>query len=201
MSFTPDATAQAAIDSGRRTPVYCVDMDFSTGIQRWCTWTSNVISGGNSYQALSQGLYEISQIAESEDSRPDKMTFGFTIVNSAMLAACIGDSAVYRGRSITVSLQMLDGDGRAAGAPIPRWYGIMAETSIDREAGNLIDKGRGRINLHCYRDGIAQLRNYEGARLTDAQQQERFAGDLGLQYMADLIQNPVPWLSVRFQQQ
>lgn len=199
MSFTPDATAQAAIDSGRRTPVYCVDMDFVGGVQRWCTWTSPVTSGGNVYQPIANGLYEIGQITESEDGKPDKLTIGFSIVNSAMLAACIGDATVYRGRAITISLQMLNGSGAPAGAPIPRWYGYMADTSIERDPGGLHDFGKGRVNVHSYRAGMAEIRDYEGERLSDAQQQDEYAGDLGYQYMADLIQNPVPWLSVKFQ--
>lgn len=200
MSFSYDSGAQAAVDSGVRTPVLCVDMDFVGGVQRWCTWTSPVTSGGNVYQPIANGLYSISPISESEDGKPDRLTLGFSIVNSAMLAACVGDATVYRGRSVTVSLQLLDSGGVPAGAPIVRWYGYMADTSIERETGGLMDYGKGRVNVHCYRAGMAEIRDYEGERLTDAQQQERFPGDLGLQYMADLIQNPVPWLSVKFQQ-
>ena len=200
-----DATAQAAVDSGYRAPIYLIEMDFSTGTQRWCTWTSDVPAntggGVNTYTGLQNGVYEMSQISESENTKPDKLVFSFAVANSAMLAACIGPADVYRGKEVRAYLQMLDKDGIVAGAPVLRWKGLITRTKISRDPGRLVGAGKGRIDIECLRYGMEAMRNYEGLRLTDAQQQERFPGDLGLQYMADLIQNPVPWLSIAFQRQ
>lgn len=199
--ITFDATAQAAIDSRNRSVCYLVEMDFSTGTQYWSTWTTPLTVDGHVYTAVGGGIAEVSQIAESENGQPDKMVFAFSIVNSAMLAACIGPATVYRGKAVRMYLQMLTDTGAVAGAKVLRWQGKMADTKIPKSTGRLENFGKGKIEIHCFRSGMEKLRNYDGLRLTDAQQQDEYAGDLGLQYMADLIQNPVQWLSVAFQQQ
>jgi hypothetical protein len=48
---------------------------------------------------------------------------------------------------------------------------------------------------------MSRARNTTGLRLTDAQQQQRYAGDVGLAFMQTLIEQPSLWLSKRFQQQ
>lgn len=199
--ITFDATAQAAIDSRNRSVCYLVEMDFSTGTQYWSTWTTPLTTGGHTYTPVGGGIAEVGQISESENAQPDKLVFSFSIVNSAMLAACIGASSVYRGKAVRMYLQMLTDTGALAGAKVLRWQGKMTDTKIPKSTGRLENFGKGKIEIHCYRSGMEKLRNYDGLRLTDAQQQDEFAGDLGLQYMADLIQNPVQWLSVAFQQQ
>lgn len=199
--ITFDATAQAAIDSRNRSVVYLVEMDFSTGTQYWSTWTSKLTIDGHDYMAVGGGIAEVSQIAESENGQPDKMVFAFSIVNSAMLTACIGPATVYRGKEVRMYLQMLTETGAVAGAKVLRWKGKMADAKVPKSTGRLENFGKGKIEIHCFRSGMEKLRNYDGLRLTDAQQQDEYTGDLGLQYMADLIQNPVQWLSIAFQQQ
>lgn len=199
--ITFDVTAQAAIDSRNRSVQYLVEMDFSTGTQYWSTWTSKLTIDGHDYAAVGGALAEISQISESENGQPDKMVFSFSIVNSAMLAACIGASSVYRGKAVRMYLQMLTETGAVAGAKVLRWQGKMIDTKVPKSTGRLENFGKGKIEIHCQRSGMEKLRNYDGLRLTDAQQQDEYPNDLGAQYMADLIQNPVQWLSIAFQQQ
>ena len=62
-------------------------------------------------------------------------------------------------------------------------------------------ENNGRVEIPCSRYGMARARNYQGLRHTHAQQQLRFPGDVGLQYMQDLIEKPALWLSKRFQEQ
>lgn len=199
--MTFDATAQAALDSTRRSVVWLCDMEFSTVTQRFCTWTSKLNVDGNDYLAIPGNLVEISQILESEDTKPDRLTVAFSVVNSAMRAACIGPPSVYRNRPLKIYFQVLDGNGKKQGAKELRWQGKMVDVKIPQTAGRLLDNGFGRVEVHCLRSGMAGLRNYEGLRLTNAQQQERFPGDLGLEYMDQLIEKPEPWLTIDFQRQ
>ena len=96
---------------------------------------------------------------------------------------------------------MFDDTFKPAGAPVLRWMGYMDKIPISRTASPPEGgPSSGRIELQCVRAGQARFRKEVGLRLTDAQQQQRFAGDLGLQYVQTLVETPSLWLSKRFQQ-
>jgi hypothetical protein len=79
----------------------------------------------------------------------------------------------------------------------------MDRVTVERKPPDALAGGgsAGRLNLECSRAGMARARNLHGLRLTDAQQQHLYSGDLGLQYVQTLIEKPSLWLSKRFQQQ
>ncbi len=59
---------------------------------------------------------------------------------------------------------------------------------------------RGRIEMECSRAGADRSRRAEGWRLTANQLKLDYPGDLGLDYMHELIENPTLWLSKKFQE-
>lgn len=195
-----DGTAQAAIDAGARSPCYLVEMDFASGMQRFSTWSAPFTVGGNTFQPVGGNILRVSQIKESEDSRPDVLEFEFSLVNSAMLAACIGASSEWRRKPVRVYLQMLTGNGAIAGARVLRWQGTIDGVEVSRDQpSSPLENGLGSVKLKCYRSGMANLRKFSGRRVTAAQQKARFSGDKGLDYIQPLIELPAPWLTIEFQ--
>lgn len=201
MSLTLDGTASARIAAPVRGVAWLADLEFGTGTVYFTTAPLTVVAGGHTYLGLGN-LAEVSAIGESEDASAEKVVLSFSLVDPAMLAATLGDVDNYRGRRARLWLQLYDEQFQPAGAPVKRWAGFMARVATERKpAPPTGGAGMGHIRLECSRAGMARARNLQGLRLTDAQQQQRFAGDLGLQYLQALIEKPSLWLSKRFQQQ
>lgn len=202
MSLTLDATATARIAASVRGVAWLADLEFGTGTLYYTTAPLSVTVGGNDYLGLGD-LASVSAVGESEDASADKITLGFALVNTAMLAATLGNVDNYRGRRARLWLQLYDEAFQPAGAPVKRWAGFMDRVTVERHPADALGGGAstGRLNLECSRAGMARARNLQGLRLTDAQQQQRYPGDLGLAYVQTLIEQPSLWLSKRFQQQ
>jgi hypothetical protein len=135
---------------------WLVEMDFSTGVQRFTNAPVNIDVGSNTYLGFGT-LSSISPVKESENVTGEKMTLGFTVVNQAMLALAIGNVAVYRGRSVRLYLQVLDDSFARKGDPVPRWFGYMDKIKISRKRpANIGDKVYGTIEMECTRAGMAR---------------------------------------------
>lgn len=201
MTLSLDGTATARIAAGVRGVAWLVAMDFSSGMVRYTTWPLPVTVGADTYTALGR-LVSVTPVQESADGANERVTFAISVVDSAMLALAMGDAATYRGREASLRLQLFDDAFQPAGAPVLRWRGYMDKLQISRTpAGdNQGDGSSGRIEIIATRAGRARARNADGLRLTDAQQQARYAGDTGLRYVRTLIEQPTLWLSKRFQQ-
>jgi len=112
----------------------------------------------------------------------------------------VGSAATYRNRLVTIYLQLMDATFQRAGAPVLRWSGVMDKIRITRDSTKLQDGSNGgKIEMLCSRYGMSRIRNHEGLRVTHAQQLVRFPGDLGLEFVATLVETPARWLSKKFQ--
>lgn len=180
---------------------WLVELDFSTGMIRATTAPVDVTASGNTYTGLGSFL-SVGAVRESEDSAAERITISIPVVNTAMLAATMGLASTYRGRAARLYLQLFDEQFQPVGPRVARWSGYMEPVRITRSAASLgSGSGSGTIELPCQRAGMARARNYQGLRITHAQQLARYPGDLGLQYMQGLIEQPALWLSKRFQEQ
>lgn len=199
--ITVDGTAQAAINANARGFAILVDLEFSTGTQRFTTWPVNVLAGGNTYIGLGN-LVAVQGLSESEDRAARRVKVVATVVNNTILASVIGPASVYRGRFARVYQQLMADNFVSAGAPIHRWTGRMERVSVERDAPSSVtgSSGGGRIVLDCSRAGAAQARRADTRRSTHAQQSARYPGDRGLEYQQDLVEKPSLWLSKRFQE-
>lgn len=200
--ITLDGTALARIAAGDVGVCYLIELDFLAGTLRYTTFgrTLDATVDGNArtYTGLGDAL-ALSQLAESEDVSPDQLTLSLSLANTATLAAALGAVHTYRGRPMRVYLQLLDGADVIAGAAVQRYGGVMNRVQVAVEVDSDTGTRTGRVDLVCSRAGMARARHYEGLRLAHEQQIAQFAGDLGLEHLASLINLPRPWLSVAFQ--
>jgi hypothetical protein len=204
MSLSPDfdVDAAASLSSSVRGVAWLADLEFVSGTVYYTSAPVTITANGHTYLGVGD-LATVSPVGESEDSAADKITLGFSLVNTAMLAATLGNVDNYRGQRARLWLQLFDDKFQPSGVPVKRWAGFMDRVSVERKAADPLTGGpaTARLNLECSRAGMARARNITGLRLTDAQQQQRYPGDLGLQYVQTLIEAPTVWLSKRFQQQ
>jgi hypothetical protein len=199
MSLSLDATAAARIASTVRAVAWLVDLDFAPAMVRYTNWPLDVTVGANTYLGLGT-LAEVGTVAESENTSAETITLGFQ-VQPAVLAATLASPENYRGRRVQLWLQLFDDAFQPAGAPVLRWAGTMQPVKVTREPSPATGgASTGRIELPCTRSGMARVRHAQGLRLSHAQQQQRYPGDLGLAYMHTLIEQPSLWLSKRFQE-
>jgi hypothetical protein len=175
-----------------------IDLQFDSGMLRVTTAPVDIAAFGLTYTGLGS-VISVSALSESEDANAEQLVISLSVVNQAMLAAVLGNVSNYRGRPVRLRLQLMDENYAPTGDSVLRWSGYMQPVRIARERGDSGPVG-GRIELPCSRAGMSRARNYAGLRHTHAQQQQRYAGDRGLEYMQGLIEAPALWLSKRFQE-
>lgn len=193
-----DAAAQAQLDQGRYATAYLVDLHFAGGILRLATVPlARVHANGAEYSGLGAGL-SVAPITFSEDGRAETIKLTLGLKDDAPLALVLGDVAGYRGRRVRIWLQVFDTAFRAQGEPELEWQGFMEPVRV-RHAK--VEKGtRREVEMPCSRAGLARSRNAHGLRVTDAQHQQIYPGDLFCEYLGSLLEQPITWLSKRFQE-
>lgn len=199
--LTLDGTASARISNSVRGVAWLVDLEFSSGTIRYTTAPLSLVISGNTYTGLGT-LASVSAVSESENTDAEKITLGFSIVSTGMLGATLGNVHYYRGKPAHLWLQLFDDAFQPAGAPVKRWSGTMDRVVVNRTPSDKAGGGAsGTLEMQCSRYGMARARNAPGLRLNHAQQQMAYPGDLGLEYVAKLLEQPALWLSKAFQRQ
>lgn len=198
MTIDVDAAALARLQNVVRGVIWLVEMDFGTGTVRYTNAPINLTIGGQVFSGYAS-IAGISVLGESESNSAEKVTFTFSAVNQAILASTLGNVENYRGKPVRLYLQMMNERFRPDGAPVKRWAGYMDKVAVSRTRSDT-GVSTGKIEMACSRAGMARARTYQGRRLTNPQQQQRFPGDRGLEYMQKLIEQPARWLSKKFQE-
>lgn len=195
-----DSSASAAANAEIRGAAWLVELFFTTGTKYFTTWPTDIAYGGNTYLGFGR-MVGVGEIAETEDTDSSNIVLRFALTDTAMLAAALGNVHQYRGRQVNMRLQLMDATLQPAGDPVLRWSGVMQPLRVVRTPPGVEGDGAvGYAELPCLRSGMERVRLSPGMRLTDAQQRDEFAGDLGCEYIAALIEKPQPWLSVKFQE-
>lgn len=201
MALTLDGTTQSQINQAVLGVHWLIEADFTGGTVRLTTAPIDVTSGGSTYTGLGQ-LMTVSDVSESGDVAATKVTIGFSIANtsgSSGMNNLLGSIETYRGKAVRLYLQVFDERFVPVGTKTLRWSGYMNPISVKPQRNNDGTMGA-EVEMPCSRAGMNRFRNFQGLRLTHEQHIVRFPGDLGLQYMAELIQKPTVWLSKRFQE-
>jgi hypothetical protein len=188
----------AQLSSGEYASALLVELQFADGSVYLSTLPQDKQVDGIDWQGLDRHL-RVEVITTSEDGRPSRIKLSVPIVNQDVLAYALGSVAGYRGRRVSIWMQVFTPTFVPVGTRKIEWFGYMEPVSISRKAGGQ-GGDSGRIELPCNRAGQARSRAAQGLRVTDAQQQARYPGDLGCQYTQTLIEQPSTWLSKRFQE-
>lgn len=193
-----DASAEAAALASVRGVQWLVELQFTTGTLRYTTHSVDVPSGGYTWLGFGS-LVSVDVVRESEDGGVSDVVLGLSIVSTSLIAASMGNVESYRNQPVRLYLQLLGAGYEPVGAPVRRWTGVMNKVRIRRDAGRQGSAG-GAIEMVCSKAGGSRIRTGTGLRHTHAQQQLRWPGDNGLQYVQALIEKPAVWLTKKFQE-
>jgi hypothetical protein len=198
--ITLDGGQSAQFNASVRGVTLLIDLDFSGGFQYITTFSSPIVANGHTYTALGN-ILSVGDFRESEVLTTDKLVLRLSLVNTSMLAYVLGPATVYRGRDVRIYLQLLNDKWIPVEAPILRWSGMMDKVRINRKPTKTGDSAStGDIELVCQRAGLSRFRNVLGFRMTHAQQQLDYPGDMGLEYTEQLLTDPPVWMTKQFQQ-
>jgi hypothetical protein len=197
MALSLGTAADAQIATRVYGAQWLIELNFSTGTQRLTTAAIDVTSGGHTWRSAPQ--IAVQSVNETEAIDGQRVVLAAVLADSDSLAVFLGDSSVYRARTMRLWLQVLSDAFVPVGSPVSRGVWRMEPIRILRQRA---DDGRNtsRIELPCSRSGLARARLAVGLRSTHQQQQIAYPGDLGLQYRQSLIEKPALWLSRRFQE-
>lgn len=181
---------------------WLVELHFTSGALRLTTAPQDITAGGYTWTGLGD-LVGVADVTESADAGAQQLELSLSLVNTAMLAATLGNVESYRGRRVRLHLQWLGATFQPVGDPSLRWAGYMEPVRIERESTGLdsTDGPTGRIVLPCSRSGMARARHAQGRRLTAAQWKRTYPNETGLDQVRSLIEQPALWLSKEFQKQ
>lgn len=193
MAFTTDAGFDAAAHAGALGVLYLVEMQFASGQLNITNWPVPITVGATTYIGVGS-LGSVGQIKESEDGAVQTVDLELSQVSSTNLSLALGSVPNYQNKPVRIYVAVTDADFNISGTPKMRFAGFMNTVKIKR------DGNRGVITLSCSTGGYDVRRNPVALRINHAQHQVLHPGERGLEYVADLIGKPKPWLTKRFQQ-
>lgn len=164
-----------------------VFFDFLSGARRVWPGKGPLVSGGYTWDGLDLPLVGIDVGKPSEGGAAEAFSIGLSGVDPEFRARALASEGEAIGRRIGIYLQFFGEDWQPLDGPISlrqgRMVGFqMAGTGV--ESRSIVVRCEGRLTAR----GRPPL-----TYLSDAEQQLRFPGDLGLQYVPSLQQQTVVW--------
>ncbi len=182
MSRGLSATNQTEVAKNHVQVVLMVNLAFDTPAY-FHTGIGNITYGGNTYLGVGD-FGGVDGVEESESISPSPIRLSLSGIDSTLISECL-NSGRY-GDRITIYEGYRQDDGTLVDDP---W--ILASGTYEFGVVDLSGDDSG-ITITMQHD-LAMLDEIEGSRFTDEDQQQRFAGDLGLSFVADSVEKVVPW--------
>lgn len=182
---------QTALEKVKVNTAWFFELQFVSGTVRVCSYNQTFTWGGYDWTGLGS-LGSIGNIDESASIGSSPMLFGLNVAQTTILSLAVGDVEDYRGQPAILYFCPLTEAGALIDTPEQCWSGTMDVMNVGQ------DKESGNITLKC-ESSVFNLKRRSSARINHAQQLQRYPTDTGLQYLNDLLYNPQPWLTARFQ--
>ena len=170
----------AAADSIR--PVLFVELNFVSGAVRFHSALGPSTWGGNTYTGTGR-LGSVSQVEEDSDLSRTPITLTLSGIPTDVLS--ILQSEHYQGRRATLYLGYLDASRQLVADPIILYRGRMDTASV--EQGETL-----MLSMTIESRFAAWDRPLE-RRYNNADQQSRYPGDTGLQYVEQAVDKEIVW--------
>lgn len=179
---TTDSALTAALNDGHVYGVAFVQLDFDSGILRLCTLPFNFAWNGFTWVGAGN-LGEISQIDEGTDLEAVGVDLTLGGVDPAMISTALGEQ--YQGKTSQVWFAPLTDDGVLATTPVRFHKGRVDTMRIEVEQ-------TATITLTA-ESTLADMFRARVSRFNHADQQARYPGDLGLQYLEEVVDKEIVW--------
>lgn len=174
---------KTAAAAGNVVPALLGHFDFTGGIVRVWTGLGDLSWGGDTYTGLGD-LVAVSPVQETNETRSNGMSFTLNGIPSAMVTRILGEG--YRGRAAKLWLALFDSSGAIIADPLLLFSGRMDQCLLD-------DSGATATCTITAESRLVDLQRPRERRRTDEDQQNLFAGDRGLEYVAGLQDKEIVW--------
>jgi hypothetical protein len=179
--MTSGALAQAAAQV--KSVCQMAEFDFSGATVYLCNHTRNLVYGVHTYTAVG-GLGQATNVHESAAVVSNPMSFSMSGVNTSDIAIALTQN--YIGRTCKLFLVFLDANDAMVSDPVLMFEGLMDTMPIEI--------GEKFATITITAESI--FRRWETPktrRVNDADQQKLYPGDLGLQYVAEMVNKTLVW--------
>lgn len=183
MARSISVAQQAALDAAHAMPMAFVQIDWTSGTQRWCTAGADIAWNGFTWSALGS-LVDIAAVEESEDLRSIALDFTISGVTDSMRSLALSEKI--RGRPVTVWFATINpATGALTDAPMAEFVGEcdVLIGSEQREEGRIVSTLTLRVE-----DEAAVLMGAESRRYSDEDQQGEYPGDQFFRFVSDVVE-------------
>lgn len=169
-------------------PFTAVELNFSTGRLRFNstdrTLTFNADSGSPSDDFLGVGQYgSMSVVEESSELKNYSIDLNLRGIPNDIIASALG--ADYQGRPCRVWFGLMEADFAVIADPTLWFDGLMDTMNIQLgEEATVTLKAQSRL---------ARWEEAQNVRYTNEEQQNRFPGDKGLEFVAQMVEKEIVW--------
>ena len=181
MSRGLSTTNTTQVDGSHVHLVTLVKMDFDTPAYAH-SGTGTISYGGNSYLGVGD-FGGVSGERESEVLGPSAVTLTLTGIDSDYIAEAVDSGNIYD--KVTIYQGYRNDDGTLADDPWIAWSGWFEFASIKVDAES-------SISITCQHD-LSMMNEKDGSRYSDEDQQNRYAGDVGLEFTSDMVGLRLLW--------
>ncbi len=154
-----------------------VHMDFLSGPVRAWPGTGAIVSGGHTWQGVTAELVSVDPGTPSKDGAAEPFAVGVSGVDPDFLAKVVAAENEAIGRRISLYLQFFDADWQVLDGPVSLRRGRMTGFSFS-------GAGKGTRSIVVQAEGALIARGRPPLTyLSDAEQQFRYPGDLGCEFI------------------
>lgn len=164
-----------------------VHFDFLSGARRVWPGKGALVSGGYTWDGLDLPIVGVDVGKPSEAGAAEAFSIGLSGVDPGFRTRALASESEAIGRPIGLFLQFFGSDWQPMDAPISLRQGRMVGfqmAGVGVESRSITVRCEGRLTAR----GRPPL-----TYLSDSEQQARYPGDLGLQYVPSLQQQTVVW--------
>ncbi len=182
MSRTLTAATKAESQAAVLRPVWLAKLAFDSGTTRVWSGRGDITFDSEVYQGVGD-VGSIGAVEESVEHKAFGITLRLTGIPAAMLSIALGEDV--QGRTAQVWIGFLDGNYQLVADPVLVFQGRM--DTMDPSLGETVTvtlTAESRL-IDWYRPRVR--------RYTDADQQERFPGDKGLEFVNEATEKEIFW--------
>jgi len=182
MSRSIDAATITALEQGVVKWLVLVKIEFDGGTIAFNSSLGDVDYGGDTYIGFGT-LGSVSRIEESGELNPQKYNITLSGVNPAVLTAVLNED--YLNRTAICYIAALDDDNAIIGTPINYF-----DAKVDSVSANF---GKTANISIIARDKLADWNRATIERYTDQDQQARYPGDKGFEFVTEIANKEIIW--------
>jgi len=165
---TISVAQQTALDAGVARPVAFVEIDWTSGVQRYCTAGASIAWDEETWTAVGT-LVEFGEVEETEDAVSTGVTMTLSGVPSSLLSLALSEHI--QGRAVRMWLAPMDEAYALIGTPVLE-YSARCDVLIHEHT----EEGVASLTLTT-ESRMAALLGAATRRYTDEDQQAQYAGD------------------------